>query len=62
MRAHALGMAAAGQIWFGCGKEARELRRQQLKLLGLGDGEAVVLDGDPLVAAELVEKPGDGCE
>jgi len=36
-----------------------QLRGEALELVGLDDGHARALDGDPLVPAKLVQQPGD---
>jgi hypothetical protein len=38
---------------------ATRLRGEPLELVGVDDGHAGVLDGDPLVAAKLTEQTGD---
>src|SRR5580692_5130747 len=40
-------------------RTTRGLCRQPLKLIRIGDGHAGTLDGDPLIPAELAEKPCD---
>jgi hypothetical protein len=47
--------------WSAEGQTAQweKLRRQPLKLVRIGNRHAGTLDGNPLVTAELVEKPRD---